>query len=418
MATAKTRRPELGWEPFLSRCTRGLWRLQVRQLTNVDGGVPVRSTIDMPQDGDVENALARAGFPPARYSVRPEFKGRKGESWTIERRKLLMAAYTKIPVAVVELSPNLAAAPRSEQKARGSVLHARELADLAVERKRQVEAELEIARMEADKDRLRAPVPEFNPDAMLEKLAAKLQPQPQQQGDLVLEVVKLQGKMLENAMAAIAKAQEAMLQRIEQAVAQQAPAAQPAPGNALPGIIDQLEAMERLRDLVQDRTAPKSELREGLDLIREFLAMRAGAAAGSVPPAMQGTPPARMAQVPGRTAGPAALPSGPGADKQVLRQRCEQFVGALVHELQNDSDPDAVADAVWEQVGFLPGPVRSELQRGDWQRAWAALQLHVDADTWQGLDAMLKGSPESMAWLAKFAQALTPEDEDAEDAAA
>jgi len=122
-----------------------------------------------------------------------------------------------------------------------------------------------------------------------------------------------------------------------------------------------------------------------------------------------------------RLARPASVPvagaAPPAAGDSLPRQRCEQFVAALVQELQNDSDPAAVADVVYDQVGFLPVPVRSHLQRGDWQRAWSSLQDYLPGETWQGLDAMLRASPESAAWLGKVAANLLPEDDDAENAA-
>lgn len=380
-----TARRGMTFDTFVDACSPRLWHVRVRSLKLDDpDAAPVRTTFPMPEDRDLANEIARRGYPAGKYGVTPQWPKARGESFEMERRRLRLDARTRIPQGVVIVTAAHVAAPASQRKS-NALASARE--------RRQLEEESAAeAAAKADRATALARARKAERDAgdgedgrwttLLEKL---LEDRGAPKDGGLLAVLPLLMEQQRKASDSHTQLLQALLQQAQQEkqgvlVLLQQQLAAPAReggGSSLPKVIEQLTALERLRDLVADRFGGAKEEGDGwLATLREIKGMLAylpqartaqGAAAASVPSTSSSVEQ------------PAA--AGPPPDATTMVQdRLRRFLEALAAEAAIGSDPEAVADILLdEHVDLLPLPVRTPLLRGDWPGAKAAIAGYVGA---------------------------------------
>lgn len=123
---------------------------------------------------------------------------------------------------------------------------------------------------------------------------------------------------------------------------------------------------------------------------------------------------ARPAPTPQRAPAPVRRMPAPQNAEAVAMQRTAHFLEAVLLELGNDSDPEAVADAMFDRFGLLPSGLRSavcSLELGDVN---AQLDKIIGPEARQAFNVAVGSKAGGVEWLQRFVSALADPEDDAE----
>jgi hypothetical protein len=391
-----------------------LWRLRVQnELGTLDEYMP------FPADRDYIGAI-RERFGAGRWRVR--LIRRPGRSTSGERQKLGLAPFRSFEGVYVPEHPGAPAPvqpPPDEDGPRVVQADGEPIEDEAVQQELRA-----AARVDAECTRIEA-------EARLKKLRSGLAGAPERgPADAFAVMLEQQGTMFRELLRQ-SEAREARMMAELQTLRDRLSAPPPAPSNLVAAAAAPAAGLEGLKGSL-------ALVREVLAVADQFRGESGGGDAGDddsmaggivrvlreargllgVLPATRGEGVATPSQVPQKVNGQAPQRAhratavhGAAATQ---RRRVELFLAQLLEETEVESDPAAVVDSLGDSIGLLPLPVRAALDRGDWRAAWTACAPFIGPEKWNDLDGVLSQSTGAQTWLAEFAAACVPEDDDVE----
>lgn len=228
-------------------------------------------------------------------------------------------------------------------------------------------------------------------------------------GSIVGALTPIVGQLVAAWQSASAKAEERMARQQERMdtllTTFLKPPPPPAGGESkdVPGMMSQLKT---LRDLFQfareltpgggdDDSGPLGDTGKLIDLVRAFVD--------------------RGPQQPAAVPAPRPRPSAVASHAELLARRVAAFAEAVLIELQNGSDAEAVADQLYDAFGLLPLALRQAIESGELTKIREQLSASIGPEACEAWMLAVAQKPGGVEWVTEFCTALLDEQDDEQE---